>query len=84
MRDVNENPAANSEFRAMGLQGVPAFKIGEDVIVGLDTEKILKAVDYQVVNCPSCKGRMRVPKGKEKIRVTCPHCSHQYVINTGK
>ena len=32
--------------------------------------------------CPECKKELRVPKGKGKIRITCPHCGHQFIKKT--
>ena len=29
---------------------------------------------YKHLTCPSCQQRMRVPRGKGKMRVTCPSC----------
>ena len=29
--------------------------------------------------CPQCRATVRVPKGKGKIRITCPHCKNQFV-----
>ncbi|MGV8083786.1 MAG: hypothetical protein AB2L09_09180 [Coriobacteriia bacterium] len=29
--------------------------------------------------CPSCKKRMRVPRGKGKVKVTCPGCRTEFV-----
>jgi glutaredoxin 3 len=66
----------------MGLQGVPAFKIGEEIVVGLDIGKIQRLLDYTVTPCESCKKRMRVPKGKGKIKVTCPSCGHKFIKDT--
>ena len=80
--DVNEDAKANEEFHKLGLKGVPSFKIGEEIIMGFNPEKILSSVDYLVTNCPSCHGRLRVPKDKGKIRLTCPRCSHQFVMKT--
>lgn len=28
--------------------------------------------------CPACKTRVRVPKGKGKIRITCPYCKNKF------
>ncbi|SCZ78130.1 zinc-ribbon domain-containing protein [Acidaminobacter hydrogenoformans] len=30
------------------------------------------------VKCPQCKAVMRVPRGKGKIRVTCPKCQNKF------
>jgi len=29
---------------------------------------------YNYYKCPTCKTKLRVPKGKGKIRITCPRC----------
>lgn len=37
---------------------------------------------YRFYKCPSCKQKVRVPKGKSKIRITCPNCAHQFIKKT--
>ena len=32
--------------------------------------------------CPACKTRVRVPKGKGKIRITCPYCGNKFEKKT--
>ncbi len=34
---------------------------------------------HRYFRCPQCRATVRVPKGKGKIRITCPHCKHQFV-----
>ncbi len=34
---------------------------------------------YRFYKCPSCKVMTRVPKGKGKIRITCPKCGESFV-----
>ncbi len=38
--------------------------------------------DYKYFKCAQCKRTIRVPRGKNKIRVTCPHCGHKEIIKT--
>lgn len=33
---------------------------------------------YKHLKCPECGKRMRVPRGKGKIRVKCPECQHKF------
>lgn len=65
-----------------GLRGVPAFIIGEKVIVGLDKAGIEAALDYRVEKCPQCGQKTRLPKGKGKLRIDCPKCGAKYEIQT--
>ncbi len=37
-----------------------------------------EARSYKHVQCPDCGQRIRVPRGKGKIRVTCPKCSKKF------
>ena len=79
---MNTDAAAQSEFVKLGLRGVPAFKIGDDVVVGLDTQKIEALIDFQIQRCPNCGIRIRVPKNKGKLKITCQSCKTEFVIQT--
>lgn len=37
---------------------------------------------YRFYTCPNCKKKLRVPRGKGKIQITCPMCNHQFVKKT--
>ncbi len=34
---------------------------------------------HRVFKCPSCKQKIRVPKGKGKIEISCPKCFTKFV-----
>lgn len=37
---------------------------------------------YRHVRCTSCKQRVRVPRGKGKLRVTCPRCKSKFEVRS--
>ena len=37
---------------------------------------------HRFFKCPSCKEYLRVPKGRGKVRITCPRCRHEIERNT--
>lgn len=38
--------------------------------------------DYKYMKCPECNNLTRVPRGKGKIRVTCPKCHHKFITKS--
>ena len=34
---------------------------------------------HRVYSCPACKQKVRVPKGKGKIEISCPKCREKFV-----
>ena len=34
---------------------------------------------HRYFRCPQCRATVRVPRGKGKIRITCPKCRNQFV-----
>lgn len=37
---------------------------------------------YKHVKCPGCGQRVRVPRGKGKLRVTCPKCAEKFEVRS--
>ena len=34
---------------------------------------------YKYYSCPQCGKTVRVPKGKGKVRITCPNCANSFI-----
>ena len=35
--------------------------------------------DKKIFRCPKCRTKVRVPKGRGKIRITCPKCKAEFI-----
>lgn len=50
------------------------------------TKKIIDRLNarkhYKFFKCPACGNNLRVPKGKGKIRITCPKCGERFEKKT--
>lgn len=38
--------------------------------------------DYRYFACPNCRQKVRVPKGKGKVNITCPKCGNKFIRKT--
>lgn len=76
-RDISADPEARKEMMRRKVTGVPTFLIGDDVVVGLDQQRVLNLVDHRVKVCSACGTKMRVPTDKGKVILKCPNCKSQ-------
>ena len=42
----------------------------------------LQDKEHRYFKCPVCHKTLRVPRGRGKISITCPHCKHQFIKKT--
>lgn len=41
-----------------------------------------KAMGYRYFSCPACGQKVRVPRGKGRIAITCPSCNAAFIETT--
>lgn len=37
---------------------------------------------FKITKCPSCSQKIRIPRGRKKVRVTCPSCQNKFIKKT--
>lgn len=42
----------------------------------------VKDREHRYYDCPKCRQRVRVPRGKGKINITCPRCKEKFIRKT--
>jgi len=45
-------------------------------------ERLRSRRDYRFFRCPACGNTLRVPKGKGRIKITCPKCGERFERKT--
>ena len=46
---------------------------------GKKKKRIAESKDYHIYKCPSCGQKIRIPRGKGKIAITCPKCKNEFI-----
>ena len=75
-----ENEKFLSFFRSLKKDPEKARKKEEEKKARRERKEDEKTHAY--FRCPECGKELRVPRGKGKIRITCPNCSHQFIEKT--
>ena len=45
-------------------------------------QRIMELRTHKYYKCPSCKTKLRVPRGKGKVKITCPKCRESFVAKS--
>lgn len=69
-RDYSRRYAENQKYLALSSR----FRYK---LTGWKSELAQRKI-YHIYRCPSCKQKIRVPRGKGKIIVTCPKCRTEF------
>lgn len=69
-RDYAKRSAENQRY----LEATYRFRTK----LGKMKNRAAQSKDYHIYTCPSCGQKIRIPRGKGKIRITCPKCRHEF------
>ena len=69
-RDIQKRYAENQKFLALKSR----------VLGNVDKKKqnVEQMKTYHIYRCPNCSQKIRIPRGKGKIMITCPKCGHEF------
>ena len=81
-KDVSKDQSAQQELVRFGARGVPTFIIGNEVAIGFDQARILSLVNFKIIECPECRSKLRIPKNKGTLMITCKQCSHKFKVKS--
>lgn len=81
-KNISTDKSARTELMNLGARGVPAFLIGEKLVVGFDAKKIEGLLDFTIIDCPHCSVGLRLPQNKGPLKVTCPKCKSEFKTRT--
>lgn len=73
-RDIQKRYKENQSY--LTLKYKLTIKLGK--IKGIFKPRA-DAKTHRVFKCPSCRQKVRVPKGKGRIEITCPKCRNKFV-----
>lgn len=69
-RDYAKRSAENQKYLEMVGKVKGSF--------GKTRRRIEQSKDFHIYKCPSCGQKIRIPRGKGKICITCPKCRHEF------
>ena len=69
-------------FRRTGASQRPASSSASGGLVDKWKQQWHEYRTYRYLICPQCSQRLRVPRGKGKIRVTCTKCRNQFIAKS--
>lgn len=69
-RDYAKRSAENQKYLNMVWKMKARF--------GKMKSRAAQSKDFHIYTCPSCGQKIRIPRGKGKICITCPKCKHEF------
>ena len=78
-RNTAKRYEENSRFLVLKYKFLNLFKKGNRTAGGTRAKA---DPNFKIFKCPGCSQKVRVPKGKGKISITCPKCGREFIKRT--
>ncbi len=74
----------SKDFQKCSLQNQKYLQIQNKIInqFRAPLNRFKQRKDYRFYSCPSCRQKVRVPRGKGKVTITCPKCQEKFSKTT--
>ena len=73
-RDTYKRAAENQQYLAKSAGIRSKFK---NLPNDMEQRKM-----YHIYKCPKCKQKIRIPRGKGRIEISCPKCGEKFIKNS--
>lgn len=77
-RNTTRRYEENSRYLSLKYKFLNRFKRTG----GASNTRTKADANHRIFKCPGCGQRVRVPKGRGKISITCPKCKKEFVRRT--
>lgn len=74
--------AFSKNKRKRAMEQIKFFNFFSPIYAKLLKFKSKDLKNYKYFKCKNCKKELRVPRGKGKLKVTCPNCKHEEIIKS--
>lgn len=81
-RNIYKRSAENQAYLRLRDRVIGFFRGGKGFGYGANTSRTFKDKTHRIYHCPTCKQKIRVPKGKGRIAIRCPKCGNEFVKRT--
>ncbi len=76
-RNISQRYLENQRFLQIYDRIAPAFRGVRQRVQSLFTKS-----PYRIYTCPNCKQKVRVPRGRGRIEISCPRCRSTFIKRT--
>jgi len=73
-RDMQRRYAENEKFLGLKDRVTSVFRHSSSDYSSREDKK-----NYRIFRCPQCKQKIRVPRGRGRIRIRCPKCGNSFI-----